>query len=317
MINVLQRFTPQNGDNDIIIRLGEVVSINDEYGGSRIKVRMEQDNGVPENDLPFAFPLLPKTIQSIPKVGEGVLILTSRLNNAQSIRYYIGPLISQPQFQYKEEFKNSFGTSTSLLPGGYLSPLESINKHQETNGSFPKPNDVALVGRKSEDIILKDGEIVMRCGIRGEKVFDIATPEYYEQDKRNSLRGNVVFNTHSPAYLQMKYERGLCKGKNQVADSVINLVADKINLISHKDVEHFNLTDQNELIPKKELDDIMSKLHQVPYGDVLIKMLEIIKQFLLQHIHRFPGLPPYDDDLKKKVETLNFDDMLSTNVRIS
>lgn len=317
MQTLLQRFTSQNNDNDIIIRLGEVISVDDEYGGSRIKVRMEQDNGVLDKDLPYVFPLLPKTIQSVPKIGEAVIIITSKLNNAKSMRYYIGPLISQPQYQYKDEFNKSFGTATSLIQGGYVKPLTSIQKYDETNGAFPEINDIALVGRKSEDIILKDGEIDIRCGIRTKKVLDAFSPEYYDVNLMNDLKGDVIFNTHSPAYLQLKYERGLCKGKNQVADSVINLVADKINLISHKDTEYFNLTNPNTLINKEDLDDIMSKLHQVPHGDKLVEVLEKIINSIANHCHAYPGLPPCNDDYIKSIKSSNLNDILSTDVRIS
>ena len=75
----------------------------------------------------------------------------------------------QPQYFHQEYYNGGRGTSSSLLQGSITNPLETIDHYDETKGSFPETNDIALVGRKSEDIILKDGEIDIRCGIRGQK----------------------------------------------------------------------------------------------------------------------------------------------------
>lgn len=302
----------RNSIQDVIVRVGEVVSVDDEYEGLRIKVRLGQDKSAMDDELPYAFPLLPKTLHTVPKIGECVLVITSRLGNKDSIRYYIGPLISQPQYFYEEKYKNGCGTSLSLIQGNtsLKSPLETIKHFQETTGAFPNTNDIALVGRKSEDIILKDGEIDIRCGIREEKVFD-------NTDTNTALQGHVMFNKQSPAYLQLKFKRGLCKGNKQVADSVINLVADKINIISHKDVEYFNLTDQKELIKEKELDGIMLKLHQLPYGDILVDCLKKICLAIQNHVHAYPGLPPVPCEYIINMLSIDFDKILSEHVRIS
>jgi hypothetical protein len=302
---------------DVVIRIGEVISVDDEYHGMRIKVRLEQDNGVTSDQIPYAFPLLPKTLQSIPKIGEAVLIILSTLSNKNSIRYYIGPLISQPQYFHQEYYNGGRGTSSSLLQGSLSKPLETIDHYDETKGSFPETNDIALVGRKSEDIVLKDGEIAIRCGIRGQKLFDVSSPEYYDIDKFSSLKGDVVFNKTNPAYLQLKYQRGICKGNKQVADSVINVVADKINLISHKDRESFELTDQKDLIVPENLDNIMSKLHQVPYGDVLKETLTNVYAAIKNHTHQYPGLPPVECPFILKLDLKDLENLLSEHVRIS
>ena len=302
-----------DNSSDVLIRLGEVVSVKDEYDGLRIKARLEQDKEIDDSDLPYAFPLLPKTVQSVPKEGESVFVIVSRLGNKNSIRYYIGPIISQPQYFYKEKYDCGMGTYNSLLQGSTSKPLESISHYTETEGSFPQINDVALVGRKSEDIILKDGEIDIRCGIRSQKLFDDAN----KSSTQNALKGDVIFNSQSPAYLQLKYQRGLCKGNKQVADSVINIVADKINLISHKDTEHFNLTDQHELIKSNEIDEIMSKLHQLPYGDLLYDLLIRMRLAITNHVHSYPGLPPVPCSYITHLLGFDIDTILSENVRIS
>lgn len=289
-----------------VIKMAQVESVDDISDGLRIKARLEQDGRMSLSELPYAFPLLPKTIQSVPKIGECVLIICSQLENNLSNRYYIGPIISQPQKQEYDSYSYGRGTALNLLQGGSLQPLERLSNYEQTVGSFPKINDIAIVGRKSEDIILKDGEIDLRCGIR-----------HKTDDGNENLVGDVVFNENDPAYIQLKHSNGIGFSESQEANSVANIVADKINLISHKDENSLTLTDKNELIKTSEMDDIMQKLHKLPYGDILVEMLNVIKDCILNHVHPYPGMPPCNDYYKTTLADTNFNDILSDNVRIS
>ncbi len=292
---------------DVLIKMAQVESIHDDADGLRIKARLSQDGNISTKELPYSFPLLPKTIQSVPKVGECVLVFFSEIGNNNSNRYYIGPIISQPQFNSYDPYMYGRGTAISLLKGASVSPLEKISNYDLTRGSYPNVNDVALVGRNTEDVILKDGEIDIRCGVR-------AKPAHHE-----SLLGDVVFNTHSPSYIQLKYKRGLSITKGMEADSMVNIVADKINLISHRDKNFFNLTDQDELIKNSEIEGVMKKLHQVPYGDVLVDVLQKIVNAIINHIHPYPGMIPCKEQHIGAITDSSFDltKILSENVRIS
>lgn len=290
---------------DILIKMAQVESVFDDADGLRIKARLSQDGSVPTDDLPYSFPLLPKTFQSVPKVGECVLLFFSEAANNYSNRYYIGPVISQPQFNTYDPYMYGRGTAISLLQGSTLEPLEKISNYDETRGAYPNVGDVAIVGRNTEDIILKDGEIDLRCGIRGKPA------------KNENLLGNVIFNTHSPAYIQLKYKKGLSINKGREADSLVNIVADKINLISHKDNNYFNLTDKDTLINNEEIDSIMEKLHQLPYGDVLLEVLIKMRNSIVNHVHAYPGLPPCNDQYITKLNSTDLNKILSDNVRIS
>lgn len=290
---------------DILIKMAQVESVIDDADGLRIKARLSQDGTIATKDLPYSFPLLPKTIQSVPKVGEGVLIFFSELGNNNSNRFYIGPVLSQPQFQEYESYFYGRGSSVSLMQGSSVKPLEKISNFDATRGAFPNVNDVALVGRKTEDVILKDGEVDIRCGIRGKAA------------NHESLLGDVIFNTQSPSYIQLKYKKGLVVSEGREADSVINMVADKINLISHRDKNYFNLTDQDELIKESDLDTIMSQLHQLPYGDILLDVLIKMRNAIVNHVHPYPGLPPCLDQHIVSLNGTDFNKILSDNVRIS
>lgn len=296
-----------------IVKMGEVESIDDISEGGRIKVRLAEDIGTPTSELPYAFPILPKTIQSMPKVGECALIITSQLNNGRSQRYYIGPIISQVQEFEKSPYNWGRGNAISLLEGTLVGPHKPISQYSATDGAYPDKNDVAIVGRKSEDIVLKEGEIDLRCGIR-------ATANGQEDE---DLVGPVVLNDDNPAYVQMKYEKGLM---GAFGDSAINLVADKVNLISHKNLDRnvklINPSSKNgektdPLLHGKDIEELMMDLHQVPYGDILVPILQKMCNAITQHTHAMNGLPPCEGTPIKDTKALDLYSILSPHIRIS
>ena len=248
----------------MVLNIGEVVSVMDDSDGLRIKAFTVHDKGISIEDLPYAFPLMPKTFQTVPKKGEAVLLIYSELDNNRSQRYYIGPIISQPQQMNEAPFKKGKGLATSLIQGAEMEPLPKLSQFAETDGAFPSVGDVAMVGRAGEDIILKEGEVDIRCGVRTKAI-----------DSGDGLTGNVIFNGENPAYIQLKQ----CNSKN--GETYVNVVSDKINLISHnfQPSQNVNLTNPSSdtsrtnenLIREQDFEHIMKKLHQVPYGDVLVE----------------------------------------------
>lgn len=315
----------------------------------RIKVRLDSDSeSIGTMDLPWAFPANPKLLHIVPKVGEGVFVFNSEIGNPNSQRLYIGPIISQPQYQEYcqydidnsgSEKASSRGPAMSLLStqkAGTVKPLTAITRKRDmVYGSFPESEDVAIMGRGQEDIILKyrnntgmgsESEIDLRAGIRLEPTDN--TIEY--------LKGNVVFNSTNPGYIQVKYAKnglsGLKSGtgdndgekyeskSQRTANSVVNIVADKINIISHKDNNQFGekIRDRENLIKNGELDEIMSNLHRCVYGDELIVILKKIVNVLATHTHPCNMLQPTwgGTELPDLIE-YEYEKIISPNVRIS
>ena len=305
----------------LIIHKGQVELVEEAAEGLRIKARIDSDLWRPLEELPYAFPLLPKTVQSVPKVGEGVFVFTEIAGNDKSQRYYIGPIISQPQFQEECSFAYGRGAALSLIDGGLVGPEEKISNYSVTNGSFPKANDVAVIGRGSQDLVMRENstgsnELDIRCGIRNDAIQQEDGTALNEDDAKR-LKGKVVFNKEDPAYIQMKYRKGLTSKSEQEASSITNIVSDKINIISNKDENRFNVTDQESLIKEEELDEIMSKLHQIPHGDTLIKLLEIIIKAIVSHVHPYAGRPAIMEGYVKDAADFSLPTILSKHVRIS
>ena len=304
----------------VIVKIGQVEAVEgdgrvaDDNGALRVKARIQPlDSNTPVEELPWCFPLLPRTLQTIPKVGEAVLIINSILEEDKSQRYYIGPIISQPQMMEKDEYVYGRGTALSNIMGGYTEPLERLSNYGEaTEWSFPKKDEVALVGRSGEDIILGDGEVDIRCAIRKKP----AIPS-------GGMKGNVMFNTEDPAYIQLRYMPGKIRKQEKdikATNSVANIVADKINLISHQDRNYFkrDITDQNHLVNEERINELMGKLQPAVLGNALVELLDLMRQAILHHSHSWADEEPYImntvcEELSKK----NIKDVLSNDVRLS
>ena len=296
-----------------LIKRGQVISVNDTTDGLRVKVRLPEDGSKPADSIDWSFPLLPKSFMSAPKVGEGVFVILSMSDNQSSQRYYIGPIISQPQDNSYADWDYGRGGAATGLKGAVFSPKERVSNTPETIGSFPTIDDVAVVGRGSQDIILREDktrgsdEIDIRCGIRSDA----------QKGMKNGLQGKVMFNDEDPAYIQLKYRKGLTKEPEQEANGIINLVADKLNLISHQDENGFNLTDPKQLIREDELDELMSKLHQLPHGDTLLKLLKLMIDSIITHVHPYAAMPAVISDSTAQMIAFPLETILSKHVRIS
>jgi hypothetical protein len=290
---------------------------NDKYerpcpaDGLRIRAELPNDNKKGNTEsLPWIFPLLPKVFQSIPKVGEVVFVFTS--NKERDQRYYLGPIISQPQYFTKCEGENA----KTLIKGGQRNPLATISNSDDTRGAFPKSDDIAVIGRGSEDVILryddttKASEIQLRAGVRGEPV----------NSSNQNIVGNIIFNGTDPAYIQLKYKNGIAKNENNEASSIINLVANRINIMSNKDtsIAH-NLGDKDSMISDEKMDEIMDKLHPVPMGDKLVDLLKIIKGSILYHVHPWAGMEQCGDweNYVSELKKFDLDSINSDYVKIS
>lgn len=256
------------------IFIAEVLSVDDEFDGERIKVRIRpNDNNMPVSKIPYAFPLLPKMIHIKPKVGESVFIICNG-EDANTQRYYIGPIISQPQFMYKANYGTN--KTTSLLKGGAFSAQESQKQKTGTDGAFIKDDEIAIIGRKSTQIVMSDDDIRIRCGVSNIK----------------TNTDEIGFNKVSPSFLKMKFYENGKQFNNETISSVVTLVGDKINLIGNNGNPYFNTADKTESISDEEMEKILTNAHQLPYGDVLCDLLGLFYEMFKAHVHNYgPSAP--------------------------
>ena len=282
---------------NISIKLCEVLSVYDDVGGSRIKVHLSpEDDGKKLQDIPYAFPLLPKVLHIQPKVKEGVLILLTETGNGYSNRYYIGPIISQFQYLDFDPFPLN---SLSTYPGAPFRPDANIVMNPDSKGAYANDEDIAIYGRKKNDIILTENDIKIRCGSR-------------LQD------GNLItFNRNDSAYMLLRHKEDYAENllDDSSPKSSATIVADKINLISNYS-RNFK-TDPDNLITNEDMEKIFKEAHQLPYGDILVKFLKSFVNAFVNHYHEYPGLTPYE---KTKdftyVKNYELNNILSPDIRI-
>ena len=295
---------------------GTVVSTNDEFGASRIKVRIVgEDNELSDKNLPFSFPMIQKFMHVIPKIGETVLVFIPDVKNPFIDRMYIGPIISQPQ-----NLNNDSGlhASKSTLDSGIREPKASPNSIPDSKGVYPKVEDIAFQGRNNSDLIFRDKEAILRAG-----QFDVDV----------ALGEIPKFNKVNPSYIQLKHDvilkkateievsSNFTKTTEEERGGVINIVSNKINLLTHKNGSpRFALNDQEENITEKELQRIIIEAHPLVFGDKLIEYEKLKRAAFANHVHAYPGMKPQDVSGSNDIDKyLNFDldSMLSKNIRIN
>ena len=286
--------------NGVILRICKVIDCYDETDGERIKVRLSpEDDKRYDNELPYAFPLLPKLLHIKPKVGEFVLVLLTEVSNGYSNRYYIGPLISQPQNMDKDD---SLINVLSSYPGSYKTPDVAPSTNVDSHGSFAENDDVAIYGRKKSDIILTDDDVRIRCGSRL---------------KEPKVSSGIVYNRTDPAYIHLKHSDSYRGNNGDEYRSTATVVADKINLIGNNSKDDYKINDKKSLITDDEMQNIITNAHKLPYGDVLVDFLKLFVKTFTEHVHPYPGMPPCQTPNYIETSSYKLDKMLSDNVRIN
>ena len=290
------------------IKVCNVVSVKDNTGMDRIKVRMvPEDNELSDEEIisrenNYVFPAIPKLLFVKPKVGECVLVICAT-NNGDTQRYYLGPVISQ---QNQINYDSFMTTARSMFKGSIVPPLVSPTMDTETKGSFPENDDVYITGRRNADLQIKENDIRMRCGVKKASWAD---------------KSKFKFNITDPAYILLRYyDLGLDNSgvRQNKCNSVANIVADKINLLGTNSKDNYQLTDREDLITDDEMKKIIEKAHQLPYGDKLVEILDMFRKAFLNHMHNHYLVPPNPGtESMAELTGYDFKKMLSDTVRIA
>lgn len=170
-----------------IIYQGKVVDTEDPFMLGRVRVYPEDQNiqdrlgSIPnfnegrdkwgEKD-PFVFlPLLPYFIYQVPKVDEYVHILYTNPNDKTNKgQYYVQGPFSSPTSIEKENNESAKSFLSSGIRNKRYQPIKNKEgdvSNPQTYGIYPEPEDIAILGRNNSDMILKDGEVLIRAGKHG------------------------------------------------------------------------------------------------------------------------------------------------------
>ena len=157
--------SPIDGDNNTSI----LKSVPDTYDGKPTK---NGDDLLPEFKWskidPFCFlPLLPIFLKVTPKNGEYVNIMWPNPESKFNEQYYIPGTFSSPLTMFKEDGQASrmFATRDRIVDSKLLKNKDNLKYwYPDTSGVFPEPDDVALIGRGTCDIIVKNDHVLLRAG---------------------------------------------------------------------------------------------------------------------------------------------------------
>lgn len=302
---------------------GLVVSIEDPYDAGRIRVRIEGiDNDViqanelndPKNGgLPWCEPLMPKYINVVPKVGEVVKIAVFDYRNKKIRREYIGPVIAQqrpPDFIESPFFPSKWRVEVGSYNGAWSKEAESIDGDWKI---YPDKEDIGISGRRNTDLILRNktnyDEVILRAGkIDYQSILDNQST----QNATNVLGGSFKLNKKNPAYITINHTlpqtysttgagRETSKKLKLEKDRThVNIVADKLNLISHEG------SSRKGFVPAiLKGDDILTqlkteneKLHPLIYGDAIWEFMTKMRAYVEGHIHKGSRREPDGDQTK-------------------
>lgn len=263
---------------------GEVISLNDTSDGGIIKVRVNGfDSKLKNEELPDAYPLLPKFFHIYPKVGEVVRIFIEDINYPQRSRYWMGSVISQP---HKINY-DGVNTALSTTNIGVSQPDESPDVYPDAEGIYPTKEDVALIGRLNNDIVLRDNEIELRVG-------------------KHEANNNLIINRKNVGSVRLVFES---TEENEFRSSTV-VQSDKIALLStngYPKFKSFNLS-------KEDRDKVFEKSSPIPRGDVLVSILKLMLAAIKGHVHPYDKLSPDVNDVIKELEKINFKSLLNDDI---
>jgi hypothetical protein len=134
---------------------------------------------------PFVFlPLLPFSLNVTPRINESVNILypvVQNVGNTQltrftdAARYYLPTSPSSPMAVV---YENYISSKTNTSKGDNIAPTLPLAGNggevpKDSRGIFPEPEDNAILGRGTTDIVLKENDVLIRAGKT--KKYDINT----------------------------------------------------------------------------------------------------------------------------------------------
>lgn len=137
----------------------------------------------------------------------------------------------------------------------------------------------------------------------------------YGENNQSSRQNKVILY---PNNTQVRTEtKKILKTKKVVTGkegSVVNIVASKINLLSHDGEHTFDLTNPVDLISSETQNKINSEAHPLVYGDKLVEFLNLVKDYIRDHTHPFPMDPAVDGIEKTNALEFNLETILNKNV---
>jgi hypothetical protein len=264
------------------IYYGEVVSVDDNVGGRRLKVRIPDfDNKTPDDQLPYSYPIMPMFFWHVPQKGEMVRIFIEDTRFPQRGRHWMGSIISQPQKVGYDGYFTALSTTNVAL----TAPEAPVSSYPSAKDVFPEISHVALLGRDNTDIILKPKQVLIRAG-------------------KHTINNVLELNKKNPAFIQLDF--------TPTGSSAITM-ADKIAFISHEGEPKLKAFG----IEEKERSKIFSETHPLGRADLIVQAMEVMRDAIVSHLHPYNGMAPDPSGKITELQKIDFTKIMQQNIRIN
>jgi hypothetical protein len=279
-----------------VILIGKVIDVDDPSRANRIRVEILGPDTIPlsnpakdwsKEDMQVCFPFLPLHINIVPKKNELVKVIFFDIENRQFVREYIGPIVPQ----LGKSLIESYGLEDARKgrPDWHLGYDRSINNIITAKGVYPEKDEIAIQGRDNADIIFKPSEVLIRAAkfLPNEPTkLNKINPGYIQI--KTVVPGKFETSLDSKTTSDSKFKKQLETENLKKTRTDINLVSNKIYLIGRDD----NSSVIKPYFSEEEEIDIEDKLHPIVYGDILNNFIELLYNWINNHVHPYPGTPP-------------------------
>ena len=127
---------------------------------------------------------------------------------------------------------------------------------------------------------------------------------------------NVAIFNSEPIEVKKKIKEIKLTKNETEKTSVVNVVANKINFLSHdSESNSFNLTDPKGLITDDEQEKINNSAQSLVYGEKLVEFLVLLKNYVTSHVHPYNGLPADNSNVTTDVKRFPLESILNNNIR--
>lgn len=341
------------GSADVIVKENEVLIRAGKYSGSELL-----PNTIPAASTRRAFIQLSRFDQTIRPLPSETIIEAKKLNALT--KYLIEYSIINPENQFDlfsgsivlYQLKPDVTTTTEITINSVIDNKLKVRSFSQSFKNQSKNNVIILINNFI-------GQCNRGLTINGERVFSSETekfPIYYRPSNEyyKIMNGDTKDassqNNLSDIFKQIKLNQsitggnGLIYAKDKIGvpsevkrkeykkDEYIpipqtNFIggADNVVLLSHVSSipgkGKINMSDTLYGIDEiKFRNEIIAKTSSMVRGEELHSLLSIIVDFLLTHTHGFPGEPPCQEDLSKKLEiemSNSINTILNQNIRIN
>lgn len=276
--------------------IAKIVSLdeNGEINGGR-------DRDTPDEQLPFAVPMMPNHFHIVPIEGEMVYILLENPSDNSAPRYYMG---SQINSQFKLKFQ-AYEEAERVFKNTDFNLNKNKDSNLETAATLPRMGDIAIQGRTDADLILKPREVFLVAGKfnKGTTSINKTTPSYMQLIQLENTDEDVKGDSLMPRYSQT------------------NLVSTNVNIFSPLGKYRAESLKQFEINEDlKSFGGSADALHPAVFGDELIKFLDIVVRVMLNHVHtpQMPLVPiPESDELSAYTIEGELQKLISNHIRIN